>query len=83
MRLALVERYLRAADEEQTAEGKKTQLERASFHAGEAAARATTASDQALGAAPSSWTTALLTDPAKGAGYLERPTVKGQGTRPL
>ena len=38
MRLALVERYLRAADAEQSLDGKKAQLERARFHAGEAAA---------------------------------------------
>jgi cytochrome c-type biogenesis protein CcmH/NrfG len=72
MRLALVERYLRAADSEQTLDGKKTQLERAGFHAGEATARATTTADHARALRYLGWTTALLTDPAQGARLLEQ-----------
>jgi hypothetical protein len=79
MRLALVERYLRAADSEQGLDGKKAQLERARFHAGEAAARATTTTDQARSLRYLGWTTALLTDPAKGAGLLEQSLVKEPG----
>jgi len=79
MRLALVERYLRAADTEQTLDGKSAQLERARFHAGEAAARATTIPDQARALRYLGWTTALLTDPAKGAGLLEQSLVKEPG----
>jgi hypothetical protein len=79
MRLALVERYLVAADQEQGIDGKKTQLERARFHAGEAAARATTTADQARALRYLGWTTALLTDPAKGAGLVEQSLVKEPG----
>jgi cytochrome c-type biogenesis protein CcmH/NrfG len=79
MRLALVERYLVAADDEQSIDGKKTQLERARFHAGEAAARATTTADQARALRYLGWTTALLTDPAKGAGLVEQSLVKEPG----
>jgi hypothetical protein len=79
MRLALVERYLRAADGEETADGRKTQLERARFHSGEAAARAATTLDQARALRYLGWTTALLTDPAKGAGLLEQSLVKEPG----
>jgi cytochrome c-type biogenesis protein CcmH/NrfG len=79
MRLALVERYLTAADQEQTLDGKKAQLERARFHAGEAAARATTTADQARALRYLGWTTALLTDPAKGAGLVEQSLVKEPG----
>lgn len=79
MRLALVERYLRAADAEQSLDGKKAQLERARFHAGEAAARATATADQARALRYLGWTTALLTDPAKGAGMLEQSLVKEPG----
>ncbi|MEY2448291.1 MAG: hypothetical protein QOH79_1767 [Acidimicrobiaceae bacterium] len=79
MRLALVERYLRSADSEQGLDGKKAQLERARFHAGEAAARATTTTDQARSLRYLGWTTALLTDPAKGAGLLEQSLVKEPG----
>jgi hypothetical protein len=79
MRLALVERYLNAADAEQTLDGKKAQLERALFHAGEAAARATTVDDQARALRYLGWTTALLTDPATGAGLLEQSLVKEPG----
>lgn len=79
MRLALVERYLRAADEEQTLEGKKAQLERARFHSGEAAARATTNADQARALRYLGWTTALLTDPARGADLVEQSLAKEPG----
>ena len=79
MRLALVERYLHAADGEQTADARQAQLEQARFHAGEAAARATTTSDQARALRYLGWTTALLTDPAKGAGLLEQSLVKEPG----
>jgi cytochrome c-type biogenesis protein CcmH/NrfG len=67
MRLALVERYLSAADTETTADAKRTQLERARFHANEAAARATTTADKARALRYLGWTTALLTDPNQGA----------------
>jgi cytochrome c-type biogenesis protein CcmH/NrfG len=79
MRLALVERYLRSADGEQTMEGKKVQLERARFHAGEAAARAAATADQARALRYLGWTTALLADPGKGAGLLEQSLVKEPG----
>lgn len=79
MRLALVERYLHAADGEPTTDAKKTQLERARFHAGEAGARATITADQARALRYLGWTTALLTDPAKGAGLLEQSLVKEPG----
>ena len=79
MRLALVERYLKAADGEPTLDGKKAQLQRAEFHAGEAAARATTTADQARAVRYLGWTTALLTDPAKGASLLEQSLVKEPG----
>jgi hypothetical protein len=79
MRLALVERYLNAADGEQTLDGKKAQLERAQFHAGEAAARATNAADEARALRYLGWTTALLSDPVKGAGLLEQSLVKEPG----
>lgn len=79
MRLALVERYLTAADGEQTAEGRASQLERARFHAGEAAARATVVADQARSLRYLGWTTAVLTDPANGAGLLEQSLEKEPG----
>jgi len=79
MRLALVERYLSAADGEQTVDAKKAQLQRAMFHAGEAAARATTTADQARALRYLGWTTALLTDPARGADLLEQSLVKEPG----
>jgi hypothetical protein len=79
MRLALVERYLHAADAEPAADARLTQLQRAQFHAGEAAARATSAPDQARALRYLGWTTALLTDPAKGAGLLEQSLVKEPG----
>lgn len=79
MRLALVERYLKAADSEPTLDGKKAQLQRAQFHAGEAAARATTTPDQARALRYLGWTTALLTDPAKGAGLLDQSLLKEPG----
>jgi hypothetical protein len=76
MRLALIERYLRAADGETTAEAKRTQLDRARVHASEAVARAATTDDQARALRYLGWTTALLTDPAKGAGLIEQSLVK-------
>jgi cytochrome c-type biogenesis protein CcmH/NrfG len=76
MRLALVERYLRAADGETTAEARTAQLERARFQASEAAARATIAADQARALRYLGWTTALLTDPARGATLLEQSLAK-------
>jgi hypothetical protein len=79
MRLALVERYLSAADGETTLEAKKAQLERARFHAGEAAARATTSADRAKALRYLGWTTALLTDPAQGAAVLEESLVEEPG----
>ncbi|MDT7642879.1 MAG: hypothetical protein QOC83_7167 [Pseudonocardiales bacterium] len=79
MRLALVERYLQAADAEQTPAGKEAQLQRARFHAGEAAARATATADQARALRYLGWTTALLTDPAKGAGLVEQSLAKEPG----
>jgi cytochrome c-type biogenesis protein CcmH/NrfG len=79
MRLALVERYLRAADGEQTAAARTTQLQRARFHAGEAAARATLTADQARALRYLGWTTALLTDPAQGAALLEQSLAKEPG----
>ena len=72
MRLALVERYLHAADGETSSEARVTQLQRAQFHAGEAASRATTPADQARALRYLGWTTAMLTDPAKGAALLEQ-----------
>ncbi|MEY2431813.1 MAG: hypothetical protein QOC92_1538 [Acidimicrobiaceae bacterium] len=79
MRLALVERYLRAADGEQTATARTTQLERARLHASEAAARATNIADQARALRYLGWTTALLTDPAQGAALLEQSLTKEPG----
>lgn len=79
MRLALVERYLSAADSEQTVDAKKAQLQRANFHAGEAAARATATADQAKALRYLGWTTALLTDPTQGAALLEQSLVKEPG----
>lgn len=79
MRLALVERYLHAADGEQTAEARRSQLQRAQFHAGEAAARANATADQARALRYLGWTTALLTDPTKGAGLLEQSLAKEPG----
>jgi hypothetical protein len=79
MRLALVERYLHAADGEQTADARSAQLERARFHAGEAAARATATADQARALRYLGWTTALLTDPVSGADLLEQSLVKEPG----
>jgi hypothetical protein len=72
MRLALVERYLHAADGEQSVDSKKAQLERARFHANEAAARTSTGPDHARALRYLGWTTALLTDPATGADFLEQ-----------
>jgi cytochrome c-type biogenesis protein CcmH/NrfG len=79
MRLALVERYLRAADGEETVDSKKAQLERARFHAGEAASRATAGADHARAVRYLGWTTALLTDPASGAGLLEKSLLEEPG----
>jgi hypothetical protein len=79
MRLALVERYLHAADAEQTTDARLEQLQRANFHAGEASARATAPADQAKALRYLGWTTALLTDPTKGAGLLEQSLVKEPG----
>jgi Tfp pilus assembly protein PilF len=53
-----------------------TQLERARFHAGEAAARATITADQARALRYLGWTTSLLTDPAQGATLLEQSLAK-------
>jgi len=72
MRLALVERYLHAADGEADANARTTQLQRAQFHAGEAAARATLPADKARALRYLGWTTGMLTDPAKGATLLEQ-----------
>ena len=72
MRLALVERYLSAADNETTTEARQAQLERARFHAGEAAARATADPDKARALRYLGWTTALLTDPAQGAQLIQQ-----------
>ena len=79
MRLALVERYLHATDGEQSVDARRTQLQRAQFHAGEAATRATVTADQARALRYLGWTTALLTDPAKGATLLEQSLVKEPG----
>jgi len=79
MRLALVERYLRAADGEQTVDSKKAQLERARFHAGEAAARAIAGGDHARATRYLGWTTGLLTDPAGGARLLEQSLMEEPG----
>lgn len=79
MRLALVERYLHAADGETDANARVTQLQRAQFHAGEAASRATTTSDQARALRYLGWTTAMLTDPAKGAALLEQSLTEAPG----
>jgi hypothetical protein len=79
MRLALVERYLHAADSEQTPEARSAQLERARFHANEAVARATALADQAKALRYLGWTTALLTDPATGAKLLEESLAKEPG----
>jgi cytochrome c-type biogenesis protein CcmH/NrfG len=72
MRLALVERYLTAADGEHDDAARLQQLEKAKFHAGEAAARATTPEDQARALRYLGWTTAMTTDPAQGAAFLEQ-----------
>jgi hypothetical protein len=71
MRLALVERYLRAADGEATLDTARSQLEKARFHAGEAAARATTTADHARALRDLGWSTARLDDPTTGAKLLE------------
>jgi hypothetical protein len=72
MRLALVERYLRAADGEPSLDGAKAQLEKARFHAGEAAARATTSADHARALRDLGWSTARLDDPTTGAKLIEQ-----------
>ena len=72
MRLALVERYLRAADGESTLEAARAQLEKARFHAGEAAARATTTEDHARALRDLGWSTARLDDPTTGAKLIEQ-----------
>ena len=72
MRLALVERYLRAADGEHDDAARVEQLDKAKFHAGEAAARATTPVDQARSLRYLGWTTAMTTDPVQGAAFLEQ-----------
>jgi hypothetical protein len=72
MRLALVERYLRAADGETTLDAARAQLERARFHAGEAAARATTTEDHARALRDLGWATARLDDPTTGAKLIEQ-----------
>jgi hypothetical protein len=72
MRLALVERYLRAADGEANLDAAKAQLEKARFHAGEAAARATTTADHARALRDLGWSTARLDDPTQGAKLLEQ-----------
>ena len=79
MRLALVERYLHAADGEQNADARLAQLQKARFHAGEAAARATTTADQARALRYLGWTTALLSDPAQGAALIEQSLTKEPG----
>lgn len=79
MRLALVERYLHAADGETNNDARVTQLQRAQFHAGEAAARATAPADQARALRYLGWTTAMLTDPAKGAALLEQSLTRAPG----
>lgn len=79
MRLALVERYLHAADGEQSADARRTQLLRAQFHAGEASSRATSPADQARALRYLGWTTAVLTDPARGAALLEQSLAKEPG----
>jgi hypothetical protein len=76
MRLALVERYLRAADGEHDDAARIEQLDKAKFHAGEAAARATTADDQVRSLRYLGWTTAMTTDPAQGAAFLEQSLQK-------
>jgi hypothetical protein len=76
MRLALVERYLDAADKETTVDGKRAQLQKAQFHAGEAADRATTSPDRAKALRYLGWTTALLDDPTRGAGLLQESLVE-------
>jgi cytochrome c-type biogenesis protein CcmH/NrfG len=76
MRLALVERYLHAADGEQTADARRSQLLKAQFHAGEAASRATSPADEARALRYLGWTTAVLTDPSQGAALLEQSLAK-------
>jgi len=76
MRLALVERYLHAADTEKDDAARAAQLDKAKFHAGEAAARATTTDDQARSLRYLGWTTAMTTDPAQGAAFLEQSLTK-------
>jgi hypothetical protein len=72
MRLALVERYLHAADGERDDAARIAQLDKAKFHAGEAAARATTLDDQARSLRYLGWTTAMTTDSVQGAAFLEQ-----------
>ena len=79
MRLALVERYLAAADGEQDGAARAAQLQRAQVHAGEAAARATSAADHARALRYLGWTTAWLTDPSKGATLLEQSLAQQPG----
>jgi hypothetical protein len=79
MRLALVERYLHAADGERDDTARVTQLEKAKFHAGEAAARAATTADQARSLRYLGWTTAMTTDPVQGAIFLEQSLTKEPG----
>ncbi|MEY2407019.1 MAG: hypothetical protein QOG39_1935 [Acidimicrobiaceae bacterium] len=72
MRLALVDRYLQAADSEPTVDAARAQLQSARFHAGEAAARATTTTDHAHALRDLGWSTARLDDPSAGAKLLEQ-----------
>lgn len=76
MRLALVERYLHAADAEQDDTARLEQLNKAKFHAGEAAARAQTTDDQARSLRYLGWTTAMTTDPQQGEVFLEQSLQK-------
>ena len=72
MRLALVERYLSAADGETNDAARVEQLNKAKFHAGEAAARATTPADKATSLRYLGWTTAMTSDPLQGQDFLQQ-----------
>lgn len=76
MRLALVERYLRAADGEATPDAATAELKKARFHAGEAASRATATADHARALRDLGWATARLDDAAGGAKLLEQSLIE-------
>jgi hypothetical protein len=79
MRLALAERYLRAADGEPTLDAARAQLQKAYVHAGEAAARAKAKADHARALRDLGWSKARLDDPKTGAELLEQSLAEVPG----